>query len=179
MFNIKVVIHGQTIQPGSQIPFRREISDAVSRNWDKSHDRPVAHKASHQSCQTSAPTRKQHNHRSYEVHDGDPLQHARYSPSRQVKMRKAIEKEPNRKDQECPANRMTQQGIPRFAFFLPICDRIDHGNANNEQKEREYQVCRRPSVPLGVLQWPVDVLPVTGIIHQHHACNGQPAEYIE
>ena len=34
-------------------------------------------------------------------------------------------------------------------------------------------------VPLCVFQGPVDMIPVTGVINQHHACNGQPAEYIQ
>ena len=57
-----------------------------------------------------------------------------------VEMRKAVEKEADSEDQKCPTNGMGQQGTPRFALFLPICDRIDHGDAHNEQKEGENQV---------------------------------------
>ena len=67
----------------------------------------------------------------------------------------------------------------RFAALQAGGKREHHRNANQKQKRREDEVGARPTIPVGVLDWPVGQVVAARVVDQNHACDGESAKYIE
>ena len=58
-------------------------------------------------------------------------------------------------------------------------EREDARDADDEQEPREDEVCRRPAVPLRMVEWPVEMPPVARVVDEHHPDHRQATEHVE
>ena len=67
---------------------------------------------------------------------------------------------------------MTGEGEAAIAFGHAGRDREDGGRANDEEEVGEDEVGEGEAVPGGVVELPVDVGPVAGIVDEDHEGDG-------
>jgi hypothetical protein len=104
------------------------------------------------------------------------LQHAGNANRREIKVRKARQKLSQQKDDCGSIEDFEEERATSIATFYSLSKRERNGDPNDKEEKREISDRGRPSMPLGVLERPVDVRPRAGIVNQHHAGNGQAAE---
>src|SRR5437870_7677320 len=96
-----------------------------------------------------------------------------------MKIWEAGKKLSQRKDDQRALDDFPIETAVAATFINSSSKRERNRDTDNEQEEGKDQICRRPAVPLGVLERPVDMRPRAGVVYQHHAGDRQAAEDVE
>src|SRR5262245_43589716 len=96
-----------------------------------------------------------------------------------MKVREAVEKQAQSEDDRAALDDFEIQIAFDAALFDAPCKRERDRDADDEEKEWKDEIGRRPAIPLGVFQWPVDAGPRAGIIYQHHCGDSDAAKDVE
>jgi hypothetical protein len=91
----------------------------------------------------------------------------------------AVDEEPEQKDQRTAPDDLGANGPIVVAAGAPRAEREVRRDADDEQKEREDEVGRRPAMPGGMLERRVYRFPGPRIVHEEHAGDGEPPEHVQ
>ena len=143
------------------------------------HQQPVNNQQSDRDDDLRPDFRVQKNDRSKEITDGDALQHAGNANSRELKIRKACEKNSQREnDQRAPDDLQVKIALAAAAFNA-TAKREWNRHANDEQEKRKDEIGGRPAMPLRMRERPIDVTPGARIVYQHHPGDRDAAKHVE
>src|SRR5882724_63742 len=96
-----------------------------------------------------------------------------------MKIGKAGQELTQQKNDRGTIEHFEKEGPAAVTAFDALAERQRDRHPNDEQKEREDQIGRRPAIPFGMFQRPIDMRPRTGVVHQNHAGDRQAAEDVE
>ena len=175
-FRLVVVVAAQhdAVHVVSEVALDPEVAGAEARDRHQHHQRPVAGEQPHRPRQPPAQPRREPDRRARQVADRDALQHAQDAPGREIEARKAYRKRPNGEQDRGTAQRLLEQARARRTRGQALLEGQRQRHPDNPEEGREHDVSRRPPVPLGVLQWCVDVAAVAGRVDEHHQARSSP-----
>src|SRR5689334_20207919 len=96
-----------------------------------------------------------------------------------MKIREAIQKQANRKDDEGALDDLEVDVAIAAAGLDTLAERECDGHADDEEEKRKDKIGRRPTAPGCVFERPVDVFPRAGIVYEDHPRDRDPAKHIE
>ena len=150
------------------IAFRVDVRRADPGDGHEGHQGPIAEQTEHGPYLQHPFATVDKHQRHHEVADRNALQHTGNAPGFQQALERARSEETKGiTGQEKTESEKDGGPLDRLDDNLPLVDAglqspaqgQDDGHADDEEKEREDEVRRRPAVPLRVQQRPVDVPP--------------------
>jgi hypothetical protein len=107
------------------------------------------------------------------------LEHTRNAQNGPIEARESVQDDAQAEDRQRATQHLDDELTAVGPALHVLDERQGDRDADDEQEEREDEVGRRPAVPGGMAERPVHVAPRTGIVHQNHPGNGDPAECVE
>src|SRR5713101_8175969 len=96
-----------------------------------------------------------------------------------MEIRKAGEKFTQQENDCGSIDNFDEERATGIAAFNSLSERQRNRHAYYEEKEWENQISWRPSIPLSVLERPIDMRPRAGIVDEHHAGDCETAKDVE
>ena len=93
--------------------------------------------------------------------------------------RRSVHEKPDHDEQQTAYENVQQELPARIAFFAALRKRKNQRNAHKKQKRGENKIRRRPAVPFGMRDGPINFFVAAGIVHQDHPSHREAAEDVQ
>ena len=173
-----VTAQDEAVNVVCEVTLHIQLTGAVAGHRRELHNKPVDAQEGSDPDELLADSRGQVKGGGDQVADGDALQDTQPPLGREVQ-RPGVDRKAEQIQSDRAPKDLREQLETRDSRCQAPVQRQGHGRAHDPKESGENGVRESPTVPLRVLQGPVGVRAIAGIVHQHHQRHGRTAKHIQ